>query len=172
MPTSLVLTVIGKDRPGLVESLSQTVADHEGNWLESRMSHLAGQFAGILRASVPDAKAEALAEALEALSAEGLRVVVERSHDDDTSELPLLSLELVGADRPGIIREVSQALARAGINVEELATECTSAPMSGETLFHATAKLRVPTGSDVEALREELERLANDLMVDLTLAAE
>jgi glycine cleavage system regulatory protein len=50
---SLVLTVIGADRPGLVETLAQTIAEHGASWLESRMAHLAGHFVGLLRVSVP-----------------------------------------------------------------------------------------------------------------------
>ena len=131
LSVSLVLTLIGEDKPGLVGLLSQTVAEHDGNWLESRMSRMAGRFAGILRASVPEARADALVTALSALESHGLRVVVERSTRSEVeSALLRIPLELVGADRPGIIREVSDALASRHINVDELLTECSSAPMS------------------------------------------
>lgn len=170
MSVSLVLTLIGEDKPGLVELLSQTVAAHEGNWLESRMSRMAGRFAGILRASVPATRAGALTEALAALEAHGLRVVVERS---DLDEAPVavrrISLELVGADRAGIIRDISHALADRRINVDELLTECTSAPMSGEALFSARAKLRVPLDAPIDELFDALEAIADDLMVDIVL---
>jgi glycine cleavage system regulatory protein len=170
LSVSLVLTLIGEDRPGLVELLSQTIAAHEGNWLESRMSRMAGRFAGILRASVPVNRADALTEALWALESRGLRVVVERStFDEPEGEFRRIYLDLVGADRPGIIREISRALALRQVNVDELRTECTSAPMSGETLFNARAKLRVPPDVAVEDLCETLEDIANDLMVDITL---
>ena len=52
MKTYLILTIIGEDKPGIVESLAEVIADHSGNWLESSMSHLAGKFAGILRVGV------------------------------------------------------------------------------------------------------------------------
>jgi len=167
---SLVLTIIGEDKPGLVELLSQTVAAHEGNWLESRMSRMAGRFAGILRASVPSEKADVLSEALAALEAHGLRVVVERSAvEDSAATYRRISLELIGADRAGIIRDISRALALRAVNVDELHTECTSAPMSGEILFNARAKLRVPLDTVIEELHEALEEIANDLMVDISL---
>jgi glycine cleavage system regulatory protein len=167
---SLVLILIGEDKPGLVELLAQTVAAHEGNWLESRMSRMAGRFAGILRASVPVARADALTEALWALESEGLRVVVERStFEDRDEELRRVSLALVGADRAGIIRDISRALASRRINVDDLQTECTSAPMSGEILFNARASLRIPVDVAVDELREALEEIADDLMVDITL---
>jgi glycine cleavage system regulatory protein len=169
---SLVLTLIGEDKPGLVELLSQTVAAHEGNWLESRMSRLAGRFAGILRASVPESRAAELVEALMSLESRGLSIVVERSErsgPDAESDHARLPLELVGADRPGIIREIAQALAHRRINVDELHTECSSAPMSGEILFVAKASLRVPAGASMDELHDALEEIADDLMVELTL---
>jgi glycine cleavage system regulatory protein len=168
---SLVLTLVGEDKPGLVELLSQTIAAHEGNWLESRMSRMAGRFAGILRASVPAARAGDLSEALRALEPHGLRVVVEQSETEESViSFRRFSLALVGSDRTGIIRDVSRALASRQVNVDELHTECSSAPMSGELLFNARAQLRVPEGSEIEALRAAIEAIASDLMVDINLS--
>jgi glycine cleavage system regulatory protein len=170
LSVSLVLTLIGEDRPGLVGLLSQTVVDHDGNWLESRMSRMAGRFAGILRASVPDARVDALVAALNSLDSHGLRVVVEISkHSDVESEFHSVPLELVGADRPGIIREISHALASRQINVDELHTERSSAPMSGEILFIAKARLRIPRGAPLDELNDALEEIADELMVELAL---
>lgn len=169
MQTPLVLTVIGADRPGLVEKVAGLVAQHGGNWLESRMCRLGGQFAGIVRIVVATAGQGTLTAALKELAVQGLKVEVYA--DTAVVELPresLARLELVGQDRPGIVRQVAAALAAHGVNVEELTTECVSAPMSGETLFKAGAKLHVPAGCDVAALRRELERVASDLLVDIT----
>jgi len=169
---SLVLTLIAPDQPGLVEALSQALTDHGGNWLQSRMSHLAGQFAGILSCTVPGDRSEAFLGALRELESRGLRFTVEGSGEAPaaTTEARSFHLELVGNDRPGIVREISHALAQRGVNVEELDTECTSAPMTGETLFKAEARLSVPTTADLDALRRDLEAIANDLMVELALA--
>jgi glycine cleavage system regulatory protein len=170
MSTSLVLTLIGDDRPGLVDALSAALVEHGGNWLESRMARLAGKFAGILLAEVPDAKAEALSAALHDLQTQGLKVVVERSAKPVASTAyHTLHLSLVGQDRPGIVHDVSHALASRGINIEELSTECSSASWSGEMLFHATARLHVPRQVSTDDLREVLEGLANELMVDIAL---
>ena len=170
MTTSLVLTVIGPDRPGLVETISSTITDHEGNWLDSRMSRLGGQFAGILHVSVPDARADALTHALEQLDSEILRVQVEQeSAQVSEAEGPPVDLALVGTDTPGIIRDISRALAELQVNVEELKTERVSAPMSGELMFRAEAQLRLPAELSFDELQERLERVANDLVVDLRL---
>jgi glycine cleavage system regulatory protein len=179
---NVIMTVIGADRPGLVETLAARVAEQGGNWLESRMSHLGGQFAGILRVQISPEKADALEASLRELEGEGLTVAValgtseagaEADGPEGTGgEMALAILELMGQDRPGIVRKVMQALAARGVNVEELETECVSAPMSGEPLFKARARLRVPAEFSLDDLRQELERMAADMMVDVSLGAE
>lgn len=172
MHSSLVLTVLGPDRPGLVESIARIVAEHDGNWVESRMARLAGQFAGILRVEVPTDRAAALSAAIAALQQAGLESMI---HPDaapsvrSAADQPALHLDLVGADRPGIVREISRVLAAHGVNVEELATECRAAATTGHPLFTAKASLRLPPGLSAEQLRTALEQVAADLMVDLTL---
>jgi glycine cleavage system regulatory protein len=176
--TDLVLTLIGPDRPGLVETVAQVVADHGGNWLESRMIHLGGKFAGILRVEVPTDRRGALSRALEGLASNGLRVVAEpvetttKAAAGGPAAGQLMSLELIGLDRPGLVREISQLLAQHGINVEELITGRASAPMSGEMMFRAEARVKVPAGVDAHGLRGRLERLASDLTVEIRLDQE
>jgi glycine cleavage system regulatory protein len=168
--TDLVLTLIGPDRPGLVEAVAGIVAAHGGNWLESRMTHLAGKFAGILHAELPPARVADAVKALGALEARGLRVVVEAVPRAEREALQrTMDLELVGLDRPGIVREIAQLLAANGVNVEELTTNRTSAPMSGEMLFEARAHVHVPASTDLAMLRAALERVASDLVVEIKL---
>jgi len=166
MQTTLVMTVIGPDRTGLVESVASLVTEHGGNWQESRMCRLGGEFAGIVRVVVPTAQRLALAAALGKLA--GLTIVV-RSDEPVRSSVPAASiaLEVVGQDRPGIVREITRALSAQGINVEELATECVSAPMSGEALFQARAKISVPAGVALDKLRQTLESGLAGLTVEL-----
>jgi glycine cleavage system regulatory protein len=168
----LVITLVGPDRPGIVESVAEPIAAHGGNWLESRMAHLAGKFAGVLRIDVAEDRLAPLTEALRRLEANGLRVVVEPSPaEPPPPEKQLMQLDLVGTDRPGIVREIARALAERSVNIEELVTDRASAPMSGELLFRAQARVRVPAGADLAALRSRLERVASDLMVEVKLAA-
>ena len=165
----LVLTVIGSDRPGLVELLSRIVAAHGGNWLESRMARLGGEFAGIIRVELSPAAEPALARALAALSSQGLSVVCRSGGVEPPPARRFAELDLVGHDRPGILRDISQALARAGANVEDLTTSCESAAMSGEPLFKAAIKIGLPESCDVAAIRRELEEIASNLLVDISL---
>jgi len=168
MTHHLVLTVIGDDRPGLVGELSTVISAHHGNWLESSMAQLAGKFAGIVEVGVADEHAAALSEALGQLA--GLKVTVESALARKSAPAGRrLKLALVGHDRIGIVREVSQVLAHHAVNVESLETHTSSAPMSAATLFHAAAELTAAPDLDVAALTGELERISNDLMVDITL---
>lgn len=166
MQTTLVMTVIGVDRTGLVEAIAQVVAEHGGNWLESRMCRLGGEFAGIVRVAVPALQRNFLEAALTKLS--GLTIVVRGDEPiPSAAQAVLVALEVVGQDRPGIVREITRALSAEGINVEELATECVSAPMSGETLFQAKAKILVPANVALDKLRQVLETGLAGLTVEL-----
>jgi glycine cleavage system regulatory protein len=169
MRSSMVLTVIGADRPGIVQELAATIAAHGGNWEQSRMAQLAGHFAGILHIGLPEERSAELRSALAALSANGLQVVTETTAVPEPRARQGLCLELTGNDREGIVRDIARALAARSINVEELDTSRESAPMSGNALFHARAVLRVPAGLDVSELQKTLERIADDLMVDVAL---
>src|SRR5262245_29726687 len=145
MQRTLVMTIIAEDRPGLVGSLAGLVAEHGGNWLESRMSRLGGHFAGILRVEVRAGQEQRLLDLLRRLQDHGLTIIAHPDTPTSPAQTPgLMLLEIVGQDRPGIVRQISQALAAHGVNVEELHTECGSAAMSGETLFKARAHLRIP----------------------------
>ena len=168
MRTSLVLTVIGTDRPGIVEQLSDQVLAVGANWEESRMARLAGKFTGLLRISVDSEHADRLANGLRTLAAGDLTVVVERSPDVDVSRFRSLSVELVGNDRPGIVRDISRVLASHGVNIEELETEVTSAAMSGEPVFRAHLRVRLPESTTSTDIRNILEAMADNLMVDLS----
>ncbi|MEK0085536.1 glycine cleavage system protein R [Benzoatithermus flavus] len=169
---SLTLTLIGRDRPGLVRALSERVAAAGGNWLESHMARLGGQFAGILMVEVPAEAADRLVEDLRGLDAEGLHVTVERGAPEEAGATRrAFVLELVGHDRSGIVHEIAEVLARRNVNIEELETEVVSGSFSGESLFKARARLRVPDDVAAEELREALETLANELMVDISLDA-
>jgi len=165
------MTIIGPDRTGLVESVARVVADHGGNWLESRMCRLGGEFAGILRVELPADKRRAFLDALQNLQGAGLTVVVQPDAATPVAaQGQSVKLEVVGHDRPGIVREITSALARASVNVEEFSSECASAPMSGETLFKAGARLQLPEGCDLAALKKDLEKIAADLLVDVSFA--
>jgi methionyl-tRNA formyltransferase len=173
MSTSLVVTIIGPDRPGIVNLLADRARGFGANWAASRMASLAGEFAGIVHFEVAPENADALSVALRSLEQQGLRVVIART---ETPAAPpgrrVVKLELVGQDRPGIVRDLSAKLAGRGVSIDELHTEIVSAAMSAEHLFKVKALLVVPDTLANHELRRELEALANEMMVDIALGEQ
>lgn len=167
--TSLVVTLIGPDRPGMVSALSEKATEFGANWADSLMANFAGQFAGIVQLDVPQAKCEALISALRALESRDLRILVaQAAAGGQAAPTRRIQLDLVGHDRPGIIQTISAELARHGVSIDKLQSHIASGAMSGEQMFHMVAQLTVPLSLESATLREGLEGLANELMVDIT----
>ncbi|MFT4175111.1 MAG: ACT domain-containing protein [Luteolibacter sp.] len=164
------MTILGADRPGLVRSLADGVAAQGGNWLESRMARLAGQFAGIVRVECAADKVDALLTELGKLESSGLTIQAVREEAAASVKKPTLSVEVMGNDRPGIVRELSAAIVQAGGNVEELTTGLESAPMSGQPMFRAHVLIGLSEGADDSALISAIEGLSSDLTVDVAQA--
>ncbi|MGD0642931.1 MAG: ACT domain-containing protein [Roseiarcus sp.] len=170
MTTPIVLTFIGHDRPGLVNAISEKVAACGATWLESRLARLAGEFAGIVLVAVPEAEIGALTAALRDLETAGLRIAVERSSDvKPDRDHKTFELEVVGHERPGIVREVTQALTQLGVNIEEFSSNLEGAPFSGAAMFRAAARLRAPDDLSGDDLRRTLERIAHEITVDIVV---
>jgi glycine cleavage system regulatory protein len=167
---TFILTVIGDDRPGLVSDVSAPINAHAASWQRSQMSRLAGKFAGIVLVEVAQARLDSLIAELIALEAQGLHIAIERTGQPVEKKQQRLHLELLGADHPGIVAEISAALAEHGVSIEELSTDVRDAPMAGGTLFAAEAVLTAPATTGTDALQSTLEGLANELMVDITLS--
>lgn len=166
---SFVLTMVGRDHPGIVSRLSSILLAHDANWLESRMANLKGEFAGILHADIDARQYKPLLAELQRLAAEGLQIVARETGSDVADELALrrLELEVVGTDRPGIVRDLAEVLTRYEINIEEISTEFSEAPMSAAPLFRATAHLTASRNIDLDAVQMAIENIAHDLMTEL-----
>jgi glycine cleavage system regulatory protein len=158
-----------------VQLVAARVADHGGNWLESRMCRLGGQFAGILRVEVSSERRDELVNVLRALEVDGLRVIIHAEGGIPAGGADargaIATVAIVGNDRPGILRSVSGVFAAHGVNVEELTSERISAPMDGGMLFQARATVRVPPQVKFAQVRADLEKIASDLMVDVKFEA-
>jgi glycine cleavage system regulatory protein len=166
--TTLVLTVVGSDRSGIVAAVADVVAAHGGNWETSQLAELAGAFAGIVEVSVPADRADSLQTALSAL--DGLHTVaVQAGTDAAPGARQQLVLHVLGNDHPGIVRELSAALSAQGVSIDRMTTETRDAAMAGGRLFEATVVAAAPAGVDVAAVAAEIERLAAEIQVDVTL---
>ncbi len=170
--TTLILTVAGADRPGLVAAVADVVEAHGGNWENSSLAELAGTFAGVIEVSVATERTDELQDALRGLQGQGLLTlaVLTGSPVDTDAEDQMLEIRVLGNDRSGIVREVSNVLSAHDLSIEELATETRDAAMAGGRLFEASVIARVPASVDLDALRRDLERIATEIQVDITLA--
>ena len=168
----LVLTVIAPDKAGQVERIAQCIADHSGNWLESRMSRMAGQFAGILRVAVPAENYAELVASLQGLARYDIRVLIAESGIEPSCTWKPIAMELVGNDRPGIVRDITRLLADLGVNLERFTTEVRPAPMSSEPLLQFFQRQGQRQRQQCIGMKQRLERLADDLIVELKLRAE
>ena len=168
--SSLVLTVVGDDRAGLVAALADVVSAHGGNWEHSQLAELAGTFAGIVVVSVPDDRVAALRESLDLLDGL-LKVTVHAGAAGPVpDDLPELTLSVLGNDHPGIVRQISAVLSRHLISIEDLSSETREAPMAGGRLFEARVVARLPRDADLAAIRSDLEELAAEILVDISVA--
>jgi glycine cleavage system regulatory protein/folate-dependent phosphoribosylglycinamide formyltransferase PurN len=168
--TSLVVTVMGPDRPGIVRLLSDRAQRFGANWAASRLSRLAGEFAGMVHFEVPRENADALASSLRGLESAGLKLVIARS---DPSEVPAglrgIELELVGDDRLGIVSHLTRILAESGISIEHIHTEIVGTTPTAPKTFKVAAHLLVPNTLSSDELRRRLEPVATEMKVDIAL---
>lgn len=168
--TTLILTVVGSDRPGLVAAVAEVVDAHGGNWENSQLAELAGAFAGVIEVSVTAEKAPDLEGALGRL--DGLLTVAVHTGSDADTAAPgarALTIQVLGNDRLGIVREISTVLTAHELSIEDMSTTTRDAAMSGGRLFEANVIAKVPASGDLDALRADLERLATEIQVDITL---
>ncbi|MEM6332757.1 MAG: ACT domain-containing protein [Planctomycetota bacterium] len=173
MRRSLIITLLGPDRTGLVDAVAARIAAVGANWVESKLTRLAGHFAGVVRVDADPDAVDPLRRSLDGLTDEGLTVHIALADEPDpaTPADPATALRVVfvGHDRPGIVRDIAHALADLGVNVDDLATSVTSAPMTGEPMFTAAVLARRPPGIDPAALIDRLEALAADCDLDLAV---
>ena len=167
MIDQLVVTVLAEDRPGIVESVAQTVSAHSGNWMESSMNRLAGKFAGILLVEVATQNSPQLQKALAALTEQGITIGIENSTPRHEQHKIALCIDIIANDRPGIVNEIAALLSSNNVNLESLETYCASAPMSAGIMFHAQAHMQLPLALSQSTLMRLLESLSDDLMVEV-----
>lgn len=161
----VVITIMGKDKPGLVDSVAKQIYDHGGNWQASSFAHMAGQFAGFVEALVPTDNHQPLTDALNAIP--DLTVQSVSVTEAGNSQRDTLNIDVMGNDKPGIVQELTKVLHRFNLNIMSFDSCCESAPNWGSLMFKATTVVDVPADFDTSQLQEALENVANDLVVDI-----
>lgn len=173
MTNELIIAFIARDKTGVIEQIAGVVANNDGNWLESRMAHLAETFTGVVRVTVSDSSADKLTTALSSLQEDDFQVVIKNTATSGTQTTnPVINFEIVGPDRTGIVHELTRTIAGLGASVEEMETRLDSAPVSGEPLFAADTKVRLPDGLSEDAFRDALENSADALFVDVVIVED
>ncbi|HJV41446.1 glycine cleavage system protein R [Caulobacter sp.] len=167
--TTLILSVVGSDRPGLTQALASAVLSAGGNWLESHLSQLGGLYVGSVLVALDDDKVEALRAAVAAVDAQGLEVRIAPTVEVAGAAGEVLQLGVVGQDRPGIVHQVTGVLSGLGANIEAFASRLSIEPHQGAPLFHLDARLRLPPGLTAAAVQDALEAISGEIMVDIAL---
>lgn len=172
MTSRMILSAIGSDRPGLTQALAEAVLGAGGNWLESHLSHLGGQYVGAVLVEIAEDRVAELEAAARAVDAQGLHVkVILAGEGPGKAAADTLRIELVGQDRPGIVREVTAALAPLQVNIEDLVTSTEHSAWSGELLFRAVARLSLPDAVSLDQVQDALEAISAEIIVDITFTA-
>lgn len=172
MDQSVILTVVGSDRPGLTRAIADAVYAAGGNWLESHLSRLGGKYVGSVLVELPTERLGELERAAQAIDAVGLSVAIVPSSVYPERGGQPLSIEIVGQDRPGIVREVTTVLAGLDVNIENFSTMIEDTAWSGAPLFRGRAQLLLPPEVSTDRVREALEEISGEIMVDFGAQTE
>lgn len=172
MKAKMILSAIGSDRPGLTQALADAVYGAGGNWLESHLSRLGGKYVGAVLVEIDAGQLHELEGAVRGVDAKGLHVSVLPADEDAAPAGEALQVELVGQDRPGIVREVTRVLAGLGVNIEDFSTGTERGSWSGEPLFRAAARLTLPAGVSSARVQDALEAISGEIMVDFTISRD
>jgi len=168
--TTLILSVIGSDRPGLTQALAGAVLSAGGNWLESHLSRLGGLYVGSVLVELEADSVDVLRAAVRDVDAQGLEVRIAPALEAAGAAGDAVRFSLVGQDRPGIVHQVTGVLSGLGANIEAFDTSLSVEPHSGAPLFHMDARLRLPPTLDADAVRAALEEISGEIMVDISLS--
>ncbi len=169
MTTKVILSAIGSDRPGLTQALADAIYAAGGNWLEGHLIRLGGKYVGAVLVELDADALPELEQSVQGVDAVGLHVSIVPAEDPPAEARASLTIEVVGQDRPGIVREVTSVLARLGVNIEDFATATENVAWSGEQLFRATARLALPGDVAADQVSDALEAISGEIMVDIAV---
>lgn len=169
---NLIVTLMSDDKPGIVSQVSQIVAQHDGNWLDSHLVQLAGKFTGLLRIDVPENSINALSHDLKALRNIGIDTLIEEESQSSANYSEAIDFEVSGPDRIGIVSEISKAFNAVDVSIDKILTHCSSTPWSGEPLFEAKGTLLITQSTSLDALQDKLHNIEDQLGIDVRFSPQ
>jgi glycine cleavage system transcriptional repressor len=170
MKKYMILLLVGKDRPGIVDDVSTFLFSRGANIEDSRMAAMGGRFSIMTLFSCPEEQVALIKKDFPELNNLGFEASLHEAEDPALlprhPELPL-SVEIIAMDHPGIVKRVVGILHRHNVNIHSLETKITSAPLSGAPLFDLVLEAAVPAEESIVKVKEELSALAEELNLDL-----
>jgi glycine cleavage system regulatory protein len=161
----MVLTVVGKDKPGLIAQIASSIKQANGNWLKSSFCHLSGHFAGFVEVMLPIENHNQLIQACHTLSS--LQITLVPASIADSNNTREFKISVTGNDRQGIVNDISHCLTNLNVSIKEMETGCESAPNWGSQIFSAQMTLACDENTDIDDIIEALEHITDDLVVEL-----
>lgn len=173
MANRWVITVMGKDRPGIVAGVTKALYRLGCNLEDSAMSRLEGEFAIMLIFSSPAKVTEAAIRKAGGTLERQLYLAVHLkrlSKAEATTPVKVgkpYRIAVYGADRSGIVFRVSEMLARAGVNILDVHTHRSAS--GGPSLYLMLLEVEVPARMKIEWLESRLKTLAKTLGVEVSI---
>jgi len=167
----LVISALGKDRPGIVDSLSKAILDDGGNIADSRMTVLGGEFAILLMVEGNWNTLNRLEQAISGLEQTlGLTIISKRTEGRSigSKRLPY-AVEVVALDHPGIVHHLASFFSNREINIEDLATASYAAPHTGTLMFSVHMTVGIPADIHIGTLRDEFLEFCDSMNLDAVL---
>lgn len=177
MIARLVFSLVGPDRTGLVDRLTQVIVAHGGNLEDSRMAVLGGEFAVIMLVGVEAERRAALQKAMEAAAAELDMLIFAKETAAGPADVPRVDTQVPfavtvrGMDHEGIAHDVVHVMAGMGISIQDLESSVTAGAFSGTAVFAMEAYVLAPAAVSLADLRARLEEAADRLNVDVDVIA-
>ena len=170
-----VILAIGPDKPGIISTVSAFLTERNCNIEDSRMSIIGEEFALFLLFSGPFNSIEKVKNDIKGLEQKsGLTVLLKDTKPPkNKGKEPAIpyKIDVIGMDHPGIVNEITGIFHKNNINVVNLESDVSNAPVSGTALFHMHIKIDVPVSLSISALKEELAKAEKHSNLNIALSA-
>ncbi len=174
MPTKnnhLVISALGRDRPGIIDRLTRAILDAECNILDTRMAVLSGEFAILMEVEAQwDRLARLEAQLPELQKSLGLTIITERTAPPEApGQLLPYGVDVVALDQPGIVHHLAAFFSERNINIEDMTTSSYAAAHTGTPMFAVRMTVGIPANTPISALREEFMDFCDAMNIDAVL---